>query len=492
MIEGNLPALQVVLPLLAAPLCLLMGNGRLSWLFATAVSWASFAIAIALFQQVHAEGVITYDQGGWPAPWGIAYYLDSLTVYLLLIVTAIASVVLPFAGTSAQQVIPAHNHGLFYTALLLCMAGLLGIVITGDAFNVFVFLEISSLSAYTLLSQGRDRRSLTATYQYLVMGTVGGTFVLIGVGLLYMMTGTLNMLDLAARLPEINDTRTVRTAFAFLTVGIGLKLALFPLHLWLPNAYTYAPSAVTAFIAATATKVAVYMLYRFTFTVFGFTFAFQEMPLGEILIVLGSVAIIACSLSAIFQTHIKRMLAYSSVAQIGYILLGFGLASVAGLTASVVHLFNHALIKGALFLALGAVFYRTDTLQLPQLAGIGRRMPWTMAAFTLAGLSLIGVPLTAGFISKWYLVIAAIEQNYWPLVLVIVIGSLLALVYIGRVIEMAYFQGEKNPPRTEAPLTLLLPTWLLVIANLYFGIDAGFSAGNAGAIAVMLLEGSAP
>lgn len=489
MIAANLPALQVVLPLLAAPICLLLGKGRLSWLFATLVAWVCFYISILLTQAVHSQGVLEYAMGGWPAPWGIVYRVDELTCFVLLIVSGIAATVFPYAMKSVEAEIPSHNQPLFYTALLLCMAGLLGIVITGDAFNIFVFLEISSLSAYTLLAQGADRRSLTSTYQYLVMGTVGGTFILIGVGLLYMITGTLNIMDIAQRLQGLENSGVLRAALAFLIVGTGLKLALFPLHLWLPNAYTYAPSVVTAFIAATATKVAVYMLLRFVFAIFGYEFSFNVMPLGEILMVLGSVAIVSASLSAIYQSNIKRMLAYSSVAQIGYITLGIGLATATGLTASIVHLFNHALIKAALFMSLGAMMFHKGAVDLSRLKGLGKEMPWTSAAFVLGGLSLIGVPLTVGFVSKWYLVLGALENDLWWVALIILFGSLLAVIYIWRVVETFYFAkgSEGEVAVKEAPLMMLIPTWVLIVANLYFGVNTALTADTAKRAAMILM-----
>jgi len=488
----HLPVLQVVIPLLSAPLCLLLRNGHLAWMFTLAVSWLLLAGAIWLLLQVLAHGTVSYALGAWPAPWGIEYYLDHVSAFVLLIVSGISAVVLPFAGKSVAREIPADRVSLFYTLYLLCLTGLLGIVITGDAFNLFVFLEISALSSYALISQGRDRRALTASFHYLILGTIGATFILIGVGLLYMMTGTLNMQDLASRLPAVTDTRTVRTAFAFLIVGISLKLALFPLHLWLPNAYTYAPSVVTAFLAATATKVGVYILLRFVFTIFGAAFSFQVMSLGPILLVLALLAIFSASTVAIFQDNLKRMLAYSSVAQIGYMVLGISFASLTGLTAGILHLFNHALMKGALFLALGAVFYQLGTVQLTQLRGLGRRMPWTMAAIVIGGLSLIGVPLTVGFISKWYLVLAALESGWWPVAVLVLLGSLLAMVYIGRVVEMAYFHAPPEDDREvrEAPLSLLLPIWTLILANLYFGINTDLTVGVARQAAAMLLGGS--
>ena len=190
---------------------------------------------------------------------------------------------------------------LFYTAWMLCLTGLLGITITGDAFNVFVFLEISSLSSYVLISLGSERRALIASLRYLVMGTIGATFIVLGVGLLYVMTGTLNMVDLAERLAAVEDTRTVKVAFVFLTVGIGIKMALFPLHAWLPNAYAYAPSAVSAFLAGSATKVAVYVWLRFFFTIFGADFALDSMSMDLVLLPLALMAIVVASTIAVFQ-----------------------------------------------------------------------------------------------------------------------------------------------------------------------------------------------
>jgi multicomponent Na+:H+ antiporter subunit D len=346
-----------------------------------------------------------------------------------------------------------------------------------------------------LIALGRDRRALTAAFQYLVMGTIGATFIVIGVGLLYMVTGTLNMIDLAERLPPMAESRTVVAAFAFLTVGAGLKLALFPLHFWLPNAYAYAPSVVTAFLAATATKVSVYILLRFFFTVFGTTYSFELVTLENLLIPLGVVAILVCSTVAIFQTNVKRMLAYSSIAQVGYMVLGIGFASTAGLTASIVHLFNHAMMKGGLFLALGCVVLRLGSSQLESLEGLGRRMPLTMFAFVLGGLSLIGVPLTAGFISKWMLVQAALERGNWFVAAVILLGSLLAIVYIWRVVEVAYFrpapEGDAAAPIAEAPLSMLIPTWVLIGASIYFGIHTSLTLGVAERAAQHLLGGGA-
>jgi multicomponent Na+:H+ antiporter subunit D len=313
------------------------------------------------------------------------------------------------------------------------------------------------------------------------MGTVGATFILIGIGFMYQMTGTLNMYDLSVRLPEVENTRTVFTAFAFVIVGVCLKLALFPLHLWLPNAYAYAPSIVTAFFAATATKVAIYLLIRFTFSVFGLSFSFTAVPLQTLFLVLGLTGIFAASTTAIYQTNIKHLFAYSSVAQIGYMIVGYSVSTVTGLTATLLHLFNHALMKGALFMALAAVVYRVGGVQLEQFHGLGKKMPLTMAAIVIGGLSLIGVPLTVGFISKWYLILAALEKDWWPVAVLILLGSLLAIIYVWRIIEAAYFRpvSADNESVTEAPVLILVPVWILVLANIYFGIDTRLSVSVA-------------
>jgi multicomponent Na+:H+ antiporter subunit D len=479
-------ALVVVVPLLGAAVSILLPPGRLPWLWATAVSWFMLLAAIVLAIDVMDLGVRSYWMGGWMPPIGIEYRLDPANALLALLITVIAAAVLPFAGRSIAAEVAVEKSPYIYAAVLLFLAGQMGIAVTGDAFNVFVFLEISSLATYTLIALGRDRRALTASFSYLIMGTVGATFFLIGVGLLYAMTGTLNMADLAVRIPDVAETRTVHTAYAFIVIGICLKLALFPLHLWLPNAYTYAPSAVTALMASTGTKVAIYVLVRFVYTVFGPEFSYGEMPTVYLLVPLAVIGLLSTSVVAIGQDKIKRMLAYSSVAQIGYMVLGIGMATTAGLTATLLHVFNHALMKGALFMALGCIAYRFGTSHLEAFRGLGRRMPFTMAAFVAGGLSLIGVPLTVGFISKWYLVLAAIELGWWPIVAVIIGGSLLAVIYIWRVVEVAYFQEGESKERCEAPLSLLLPTWALILANFWFGIDTRVTVGMAERAAALL------
>ena len=399
MIDMHLPILLIVVPLVSAPLCVLLRQKTLVWAFASLVCVASLGMASMLLIRVLEEGVISYAIGGWIAPWGIEYRVDTINAFVLLLVSIIAAVLMFFALPSVADEISGKQHYLFYTAYLLCFTGLMGIAITGDAFNVFVFLEISSLSAYC-----------------------------------------------------------------------------------------YAPSLVTAFLAATATKVSIYVFLRFTFTVWGAEFVFEKLNLDAFLIPLSLIGIYVASLSAIYQTNVKRLLAYSSVAQIGYMMLGIGFVSVTGLTGGIVHLFNHALMKAALFLAVGSAVLRLGSSDLADWKGLGRRMPVTMAAFVLAGLSLIGVPLTVGFISKWYLILAALEAGWWPIALLALLSSLLAVIYVWRVVEVAYFQKADDDSNVqEAPLMMQISMWILTGATLYFGIQTDLTVSVAQRAAGLLL-----
>lgn len=489
---GHLPILQVLLPLLAAPACLLLRRPQRCWWLAMIVSALALAISALLMSVAYSHGPMSYYLGGWAAPWGIEYRIDRLSSLVLLIVSGISTVVLLFARYSLEHEVQRNRHYVYYTAWMLCLCGLLGMTATGDVFNVFVFLEISSLSMYLMIGLSRERQALMAAFSYLIMGTIGATLFLIGVALLYAMTGTLNLADLADRLEAIEDSRTVLTAFTFIILGIGIKAAVFPLHWWLPNAYRYAPTSATAFLGGTATKVAIYLMVRFVYDLFGTDFSFQEIKLTEVLLASGVAAALLMSAVAIFQDDVKKLFAWSSVAQLGYMVIGFALASGAGVTASLLHLFNHAVIKSALFLALGAAFVRTGGFRLADLQGLGRHMPWTMAALLIAGLSLIGVPLTAGFISKWYLILAALAHDMLWLAIVIVASSLLAVIYVWRVVEAGYFKPvpEHVSERREAGAGLLIPLWLLVAANVYFGIDTSLPVGAASAAAEALLGGA--
>ena len=453
-------------------------------------------MATRLLLRVLQAGVIRYEVGGWPAPWGIEYRLDLLSAFVLCFVAGMGALVISFAPLSLEKEIPRRRQYLFCSLYLLCLTGLLGIVITGDLFNLFVFLEISSLSSYALISLGMTRRALVAAFQYLVMGTIGATFILIGIGLTYQMTGSLNMLDLAERL------RAYTTQGGSSYGAGGLRL-LDRRHQPENGAVSAAPLVAECLRLCAlgghdpaggnghqgfGLRAAAGDLH-----VFQPGFAFETLPLDTELMVLSLIGIFVASTSAIFQNNLKRMLAYSSIAQVGYMVLGISFGSATGLTAGIVHMFNHALIKGGLFMAVGCLALRLPSLELQELRGIGRRMPWTTFAWVLGGLGLIGVPLTAGFISKWYLILAAMQAGHGAVAALILISSLLSLVYVWRFVEVAYFAptSPTAPPLAETPLAMLVPTYVVIGATLVFGVWTTFSAGVAHRAALQLLGADA-
>mgnify|MGYP001817351653 FL=1 len=314
---AHLPVLQVVIPLLVAPLVTVLRPSGLAWAATTATSFMAFVIAVMLAAGALDGEVQRYAVGAWPAPFGIELAVDSFGELMLLILTGASTLALLAGKQSLDQQVQEERQPLFYSAWLLVLAGLAGILVSADAFNIFVFMEISSLASYVLVSGGPDRRAMPSVFKYLMMGTIGATFYLIGIGLVYMMTGTLNLADMQVRIQDVTDLRPVLVAAGFITVGLGLKAAVFPLHVWLPNAYNFAPHAATVFLAACATKVALYVLLSFDFIVFQQNLIGHETQFSAFLMPLAILGILAASAVALFEPNLKRLLAFSSVAQIG-------------------------------------------------------------------------------------------------------------------------------------------------------------------------------
>lgn len=496
---AQLPALQVLVPLLCAPLCVLLRSRTLAWALFLLAAVGALGCALLLAAEVADGQVRRYAMGGWAAPGGIEYVIDGANAPVLVLVSGIAVVVAGYARRSIAAEVAPRRLPLLYACLCLTLTGLLGVAATGDAFNAFVFLEIASLSSYALIAMGRRRRALLAAFQYLIMGTIGATFLLIGIGLAYAVTGTLNMADLSRRLPELYGNRALAAAVVFVFVGLAIKMAVFPLHAWLPDAYAEAPSAVSTFLSGTGTKVAIYAFLRFAFTVFGAALVFGMLPVGRVGLLLASLAMLVGAAVACFQTDLRYLLAWSTIGQLGIIVAGFSLATADGLAAAYLHMINHAVLKAALFGAAGIVLLKLGSVAMPDLAGLGRRMPGTFAAILVAGLGLVGVPPTAGFVSKWALAQALIAEGQWLVLAAMLAGSLLALVYVGRIVEAGWFRPPPEPPpagdtgavSTPGPSrTMLAAVWVLALLSLYIGIDPSWPASLADGAADALLGGS--
>ncbi len=430
----HVPALPVLLPLVAAPLAVLLGQARWAWLLSLITAVASAALSVSLLTTTLDGTVLRYAMGGWAPPVGIELLIDSVNAPILLIVSLSALVALVLAGPGAMPHLSTAQRTLVYALLLLCQSGLSGIVATADAFNVFVFLEISSLATYALVACGPRRTALLASFQYLILGTLGGSFVLLGVGMLYQITGTLNMADLLTRLAVTDYPGVLLTATGFLLLGFALKSALFPLHQWLPNVYHHAPDFVGVFLAAAATKVAIYALLRFAVAVIGVTWIIQ-FGVDGLLRVMALVAVMYGAAAAAYQTRIRLMLAYSSIAQLAYIVYGISLFSEPGLTAAYLQFLVHALVKGGLFIAVCALLRSGGDDRLSAVVGLAWRMPGLFVCFLVGALALVGVPLTAGFVSKWHVISSAWHAGHLMDVGVLVAASLLTIVYVVRLLE---------------------------------------------------------
>jgi multicomponent Na+:H+ antiporter subunit D len=366
----------------------------------------------------------------------------------------------------------------FYSLAMLLLAGLSGLVITGDLFNLYVFLEISALASYALVAMG-DKPAPLGAFRYLTLGTSAAAFYLIGLALIFLQTGSLNMADIAHILHEVPDSRPIILGIILIVLGVGLKMAVFPMHAWLADAYTYASSSATALIAPIGTKVSAYVLIRFMFFVIGPEMISEKLPVATLIGYLGMIGMIWGSLLAVCQKELKRMLAYSSVAQVGYIALGIGLANPFGFIGAVLHALNHACMKACLFFVSGNMRFRQGHSFIPDFKENFRlSMPWSSGAFALAAVSMVGLPPTAGFFSKWYLALGSIEQSNWIFVAALVLSSLLNAVYFFRVLEKIYMkpvEAEKAletgaVQRADAPGSMIWPTLLLAAGVLVLGI----------------------
>ena len=440
--------------------------------WATFITMLQFLISIFLLYNVITAGNISYWLGGWQPPWGIEYAVDILNAFVLVIVAGVCFSVSIYSRKSLDFEVPGKEMPL-YTLYILLSTGMLGIVVTGDIFNLYVFIEIASLAAYALIALG-DRHSLMASFNYMIMGTISASFILLGIGYLYVMTGSLNMADLSSLLPSLYGRPVLLVAIALLVVGLSIKTALFPLHTWLPDAYTHAPSAISALLAGTFTKVGIYALIRVMFTVISPSYVIETVPVMSMLAWIAAVGILAGSVLAIAQYDIKRMLAYSSVSQIGYIVLGIGMANNIALTGGILHILSHSLMKVGFFMVAGAIIYRTGIRNIYQLKGMGKKMPFTMAAFVIGALSMIGIPPTIGFASKFYLAWGALEAGKWIFVVVILLSSLLTAVYFWRIFENVYFGVHETEEikKDEAPLSMLLPIVAFAAITLLLGLFA--------------------
>lgn len=469
-----LPVIIVAALFLGALLSVLVGIWRKTAAYIIALSGVGISLVAAIIglSQVMEGGKLQHYLGGWLPPLGIEYVVDPISAFMTVIITAIGLILLIYPPEIGLAHSPRKGLPL-YGVVLLLLTGLAGVVVTGDLFNLYVFLEIYALSSYTLITL-RGGPAYMASFRYVILGTVGATFYLLGVGFIYFSTGSLNMADVAGLLPSLYGSPAITAALALIVLGLGIKMALFPLHVWLPDAHTEAPPIVAALLASIQIEVAAYALIRILITVFQPQYLTGWLPVTSIIGWFAGAGIIVSSIMAIAQKDFKRMLAYSTIGQVAYIGLGISLASPLGLIGALLHILNHAFMKSCLFLVAGGIRHQTGFTDVTRFAGLGRRMPLTMAAFTIAALSMVGVPPTAGFFSKWYLALGSVEAGNWGFVAVILASSLLNAVYFFRIIEKVWTTPSKSDPAvelaTEPSGRVIAPIGILALGVLVFGL----------------------
>ncbi len=475
MIIPHAPILAIFIPLFAAflmPLIGLLASRRgikhaKEW-FAIAVVLVELGVVASMFPTIQAGQIITYRLGNWVPPMGIVLAIDGFNLLVAMIVAGLSALIVIYSFAYMER-----DTGLdqYYTLLFLVLAGMMGITLTGDIFNLYVFFEIMAIASYALVAFRRKWQSIEGSIKYMIVSSFGTSLILIGIALLYSMFGTLTIADLMQKLP-LEQVSNLFVPLALFVTGFGIKIAMVPLHMWMPDAYQAAPSAVSALLSGATGAVGVYAMTRVVYMLYG------AFGVGILFIVLGLVSMVLGGLMALVQIDLKRLLAYSGISQMGYTLLGLGLGTVLGIQGALFHLFNNAIYKTLLFLVAGAVVYRVGTSNMDELGGLWKNMPKTAILFTIGGLAISGVPPFNGFASKWTIYMAGVELGelgYWPgylFTIVALIMSALTLAYFLKAIN-SIFLGPRPKHMSdvkEIPLSMMIPIVILAALCVVFGV----------------------
>ena len=473
----HFPVLIVLLPLTAALLSPFFSyfHKQMGKWVAVASLFGAFLCSVGLLMQTVQDGgqAVHYWMGNWAPPLGIEFVIDPVNAIIVTMITFLAMMTAIFSTPFLKKSNWLYMGG-YYTLMALLCVGVSGMTLTGDVFNLYVYLELASLSGYGLIALGGNKGTLAA-FRYLLIGTIAAALYVLGIGFLYAMTGSLNMADLSGLLQGQMDSPLIAVAVALFIAAFGIKAALFPFHGWQPDAYTYSHPGAAPLISGAMSKVPAYAMLRFFFYLFGAQHLFVQHGL-TVIGVLGAMGIILGSVMAIAQDDFRRMLAYSSVAQIGYIAVGLAIGSVYGLIGAILHVVNHAFMKGSLFMVIGGIQYRFGEFRISQLGQIHKKMPLTDVTLCNAALGMIGIPPTGGFFSKWYIMLGAMTTQQYIYVAVLVISSLLNAVYFFRVMENVFVNKdpqlkEVNPPagKLELPLQMLIPIVVMGLGILVLG-----------------------
>lgn len=470
----QLPIAIILTPFFAGLLAILLGvfNKKLCAPIAMIGTALCSFFASKTFFVVQTEGELYYNLGGWIPPIGIEYVIDLLNAMVLVLIAAVSFLASIYGQRTIEKELSDRTPH-FYALFLFLITGLLGITITGDVFNIYVLLEVAALSSYALLALGGGKAFL-ATFNYLMIGTIGACFYLLGAGFLLIKTGTLNMADISYQLTQLPYSNAVYVALILMIGGMFVKMALFPAHGWLANAYSAAPTAVGCIIAPLMTKVSVYVVIRIIISVFSTTYVFEALNIANFIVYTSIIAIIVGSFYALMQQDFRRLLCYLVIAEIGYMMGGLWLGNAFGFTGAVYHLIADAAMTFCLFMAVGAIYYKKGSLKLNEISGLFKEMPITMSIFVLAGFSMVGIPPTAGFFSKWYLISGALHAGQYAFMIALLGSSLVNAIIMFKIIENAFMKPAIQPDQkssfSEAPLSMLVPMTVCAIFIVLWGV----------------------
>ncbi len=504
----HFPVLMVVILIFGAVITPIIGLWKKTWCWLWSISTivVSWLMCVSLVSRVSLNGPISYRLGGRDPVLGVEIYFDYISIFALVILT-IGLFIVIFSRRYVEKHVDERKVVPFYTLFLLIMASMVGFVEAGDLFNMYIFVEIFSLAAYALVALGKDRLAAMAAFKYLLVGGIASLCILFGLAFLYSLTGTLNIQAISKTLQILPVNQVVNFALALLITGFAIKSALFPLHVWLPDAHSYAPAPVSAVLSGLAVKIGILGIVRVMFSIYKITGFFRFQFFSELLMYLGCLGIFAGTIFALFQNDIKRMFAYSTITNMGYVVFGLCLFSSRGvigdgLVGALIHLLNHSLGKATLFLCAGTIFYKTGTVKLSKLKGIASEMPITMWCMVISILSILGIPPLAGFVSKWYIAKGTIEAGRPVLTFLFLAGSIFNVTYYYKIVNTLFFKKQEAATdegllelddsmsesvvsqgsnevvslgakrAQEAPLTMLVPMVVLTIVSILAGIFA--------------------
>ncbi len=464
------PILAVFLPLLAAFVLPLVSLLERRYKIPLAKEWVSAIFVIAEVMVVFSvfpdakSSVVAYQLGGWAPPLGIVLAIDALSALAALIIVTVGALVFIYSFIYMRRESGVEHY---YALLFLLLGGCVGVVFTGDIFNFYVFFEIMSIASYALVAFRRHLWGIEAAIKYLIVGSLGTSFILLGIVFLYGRFGTLTMANIMELMGQVAARDLVIPLTCFL-VGIGIKVAMVPFHFWLPDAYQGAPSPVSAFFSGATATVGVYAIARIVYVLFG------AASVGSLLVVLGLITMVVGALMALVQRDLKRLLAYSGISQMGYVLVGLGLGTALGIQGALFHIFNNAVYKTLLFMLVGAVIWRVGTSRMDELGGLWKNMPITAFMFLLGSLAIAGIPPLNGFASKWMIYLAGIEYGGWGYVVtaIALIVSALTLAYFLKALS-SVFLGQRPSHLAnvkEPPAAMLLPAMVLAVLCVVFGV----------------------